>query len=110
MVIRSEPRAARCGVAVAGPRTPPGADRMTTLRQTLANRRNARHSTGPRSPEGRQAAARNALTHGLSADEARHEDEESLIAERLEEWLRDLRPVGAVQRWLAERVVAASAR
>lgn len=40
---------------------------MSTRKQREANRRNAQHSTGPRTPEGKQRTAQNAVTHGLSS-------------------------------------------
>jgi len=40
---------------------------MITQRQLRANRRNAKNSTGPRTPEGRAACRLNALKHGLAA-------------------------------------------
>jgi len=40
---------------------------MITQRQLRANRRNAKKSTGPRTPEGRAACRLNALKHGLAA-------------------------------------------
>lgn len=39
---------------------------MTSQKQRAANRRNALHSTGPKSDEGRRRSAVNALRHGLS--------------------------------------------
>jgi hypothetical protein len=39
----------------------------TSSKKVAANRRNAQHSTGPRTPEGRAASSRNAFRHGLSA-------------------------------------------
>jgi hypothetical protein len=39
---------------------------MATERQIVANRRNARKSTGPRSRAGKRRASRNAYRHGLS--------------------------------------------
>ena len=39
---------------------------MTSSRQRTANRRNALHSTGPRTAVGRRRVASNALSHGLS--------------------------------------------
>src|SRR3954464_5230539 len=41
---------------------------MTTLRQIEANRRNARHSTGPTTAEGKLRSRRNAVRHGLTAE------------------------------------------
>lgn len=43
------------------------AQRLTSVKQIEANRRNALHSTGPTTPEGKQASRLNALKHGLRA-------------------------------------------
>lgn len=39
---------------------------MTSKRQIVANRRNAKHSTGPRSLSGKTRASKNAVRHGLA--------------------------------------------
>jgi len=41
---------------------------MTSFRQLEANRRNARNSTGPTTPAGKQRSRRNAVRHGLTAE------------------------------------------
>jgi len=41
---------------------------MTTARQAEANRKNAQHSTGPKTPQGRAAVRLNGLKHGLCAE------------------------------------------
>ncbi len=40
---------------------------MATEKQNAANKLNAQKSTGPSTPSGKEASARNALKHGLSA-------------------------------------------
>src|SRR6516165_12780987 len=51
---------------------------MATPAQITANQMNATHSTGPKTPEGKAAAARNATRHGLSGafTVLPHEDQE----------------------------------
>jgi hypothetical protein len=51
---------------------------MTTDRQIGANRRNAAHSTGPRTPEGRAGSSGNSERHGFRA---KHSIERALSAE-----------------------------
>jgi hypothetical protein len=45
----------------------PGKQTMATEKQTAANRLNAQKSTGPKTPEGRDAVRLNGVTHGLTA-------------------------------------------
>lgn len=40
---------------------------MATQQQVLANRENAKASTGPQTPVGKSAVSRNAMRHGLTA-------------------------------------------
>jgi hypothetical protein len=42
---------------------------VATAAQIAANRANAQRSTGPRTPEGKAASSRNALTHGANASD-----------------------------------------
>jgi hypothetical protein len=57
---------------------------MATSAQIAANRRNAQHSTGPRTEEGKAAVRLNSLTHGLRA-------EDSLLPGEDEQAFEDLR-------------------
>jgi hypothetical protein len=79
---------------------------MVSQRKRLANRMNARKSTGPRTARGKAIVSRNAVTHGLTvragpvlAGESELDYEAFADAMR-----RDLRPVGVLQRELVEHM------
>ncbi len=79
---------------------------MATEAQIEANRANAQKSTGPRTPEGKAAVARNAVKHGLRARAAvlHGEDWEEYACFR-EEMLEELVPDGVQEMELATRIV-----
>ncbi len=78
---------------------------MSSPRKTAANRRNALASTGPKTPEGKTAAARNSLRHGLRAATVVLAGERAEDFETLHEALRgNLQPVGELEEQLVERV------
>jgi hypothetical protein len=43
--------------------------RVTSIQKTIANRKNAQHSSGPRTPANKKISARNSLKHGLFSRE-----------------------------------------
>lgn len=64
---------------------------MATDRQIQANRENARHSTGPRTPEGKARAAANRTSHALTGRHAILPSEsvdgfDNLLAQLRDEW------------------------
>jgi hypothetical protein len=80
---------------------------MTSDKQIAANRKNARKSTGPKTPEGKAAVRLNALRHGLLSQEILlpGEDEEAL--RELGQSLRaELQPVGELESLLVDRIIA----
>ena len=84
---------------------------MTSERQVEANRRNAEHSTKPRTPEGKAAVAQNAIKHGLLAREVVMDFEDRDEFEAFQEGLlADLAPEGEAEVLLADRIVAAAWR
>jgi len=80
---------------------------ITSQARIEANRANAQKSTGPRTPEGKARVAANAITHGLLCREAvlESDDRGEFEAFRAALWL-DLKPVGAMEEVLVERIVA----
>jgi hypothetical protein len=84
---------------------------MATQAQISANRENSRKSTGPRTQEGKRVVSQNAVTHGLFAHEAVLKCEDPAEFEFHREALLDeLKPVGAMESLLAERIVSLSWR
>ena len=80
---------------------------MTTEKQVAANRQNAQLSTGPTTPEGKDAVAQNALKHGLFAEEnVIFGEDQAAYDQHRQALLASLNPVGPLETLLAERVVA----
>ena len=75
---------------------------MATEAQVVANRSNARKSTGPRTAEGKAAVAQNAVKHGLSGrlDVIKGEDQGEFDLQR-KAMLGELAPVGMMESMLA---------
>ena len=81
---------------------------MSTLKQTEANRRNAQHSTGPRTEAGRAASARNAATHGLLASDLTvlfEPASREAAAALLQQYNDYYRPTSPIQRALLRQIV-----
>ena len=74
-----------------------------------ANRRNAKLSSGPKTPEGKARSRANALKHGLCASTCVPESLE-LVQQRSAEWYGSLRPQDEGQAWLVDHVAILSIR
>jgi hypothetical protein len=84
---------------------------MATRKQRAANRRNAQLSTGPKTPEGKAAVRRNALKHGLTAENAVITAEEVQDFDQLRRKFEDhLQPDGPVEIALVQQIVMAQWR
>jgi hypothetical protein len=80
---------------------------MASIAQIQANRSNAQKSTGPRTPEGKATASRNAVKHGLLAEQVViHGEDPAQFDLYREGMLAELGPQGAVEAMLAERAVS----
>jgi hypothetical protein len=80
---------------------------MTSKKKAQANRQNALKSTGPKTPEGKDAVRLNAMKHGLLCQEVLlpGEDEEAL-RELSEHLWTELKPVGEMENLLVDRIIA----
>lgn len=83
---------------------------MTSEKQTSANQNNAQLSTGPKTARGKAVIAKNALKHGILAQEAVieiseiREDRNEL--DRLRQEYSDyLQPVGPIEKMLVDKIV-----
>ena len=82
-----------------------------TQPQIEANRRNAQHSTGPRTPEGKAASSANATKFGLFATHLYVRPNEAEAYEAMRgTLLNNLRPHGAFEESLALRIINANWR
>lgn len=84
---------------------------MSTQAKIIANRRNAQKSTGPRTREGKDAASKNSIKHGLLAHKTviSLENQADFYKER-DRILSDLVPESPMESMLAERIVDLSWR
>ncbi len=84
---------------------------MSTQAQIIANRHNAKKSTGPRTTQGKAAASKNALTYGLTAanDIITSESQADFDLYR-QKILDELDPLTPIESMLADRVVSLSWR
>src|SRR4028118_664800 len=81
---------------------------MASDKQIQANRRNAQRSTGPKTPEGKDAVRLNATKHGLRSQEVLLPGEDGEALKELDENLRaELQPVGELENLLVDGIVAA---
>ncbi len=81
---------------------------MTSERQKAANRANARHSTGPKTPGGKAAIRLNARLHGLFArDVVLPEEDADAFEDLFNEVRANLSPVGPIEEFLVDRAVNA---
>src|SRR4051794_28816309 len=79
----------------------------TTDAKADANRRNAKHSTGPRTDAGKAVTAMNARTHGILSEAAPvlPTEDAAAFAQLRERMHQDAAPVGVLEESLVERLV-----
>jgi hypothetical protein len=82
---------------------------MSSAAQLAANAANAQHSTGPRTPEGKERSSQNATRHGLTSTRLIVQDDEREEFEELQSSLREeVRPEGALEQDVFTQLVHAS--
>src|ERR1700694_2060630 len=82
--------------------------RMATPAQVFANRENSKSSTGPRTPEGKQASSGNAKTNGFNAADPvlPHEDRNEFTALH-ERYKSDFEPASTHEEFLVSQMTGA---
>ena len=84
---------------------------MTTPAQIAANRRNARRSTGPKTRQGKKTSSQNARRHGLLGQVVTLPDEDPASFTAFHERMTtELVPLGPLEEFLVERIIAAAWR
>jgi hypothetical protein len=78
---------------------------MSSEKRIAANRKNARRSTGPKTPEGKARSSRNARKHGLlSKDITLPEENPGDFRQLLQAYCDDLQPVGETEEFLVHEI------
>jgi hypothetical protein len=73
--------------------------------QLAANRANAQHSTGPKTPETKKRSSQNALRHGITAQTTVMTEEDRIKHDEFcASMMADLAPVGSMETFLASSV------
>src|SRR5208283_747506 len=105
MVEADPPTSERQSPVTKDANTMPG-PRRTSVKQIEANRRNALRSTGPTTPEGKQASRLNALKHGLRAKDViiPGQEEPAEFEAILRELFEDWEPEGHTETDLVEQI------
>jgi hypothetical protein len=74
-------------------------------KQIEANRANAQHSTGPKTPEGKKKSSQNAIRHRITAQTTVMTEEDRIQHDDFcANMMFDLAPVGAIEKFLASSV------
>ena len=80
--------------------------KVTSLQKVLANRNNAKKSTGPRTENGKAWAKRNAVKHGLRAENIITVGESKIEFEELkDQFVKELQPIDIISMQLVNRIV-----
>ena len=80
---------------------------MTSPLKTESNRLNATRSTGPRTPQGKAISARNALRHGLLAEQAVLPDEDpEAFTDFSKRMACQLAPEGPLEEFFVDRITS----
>jgi hypothetical protein len=84
---------------------------MISLKQLAANRANAQKSTGPKTEEGKKRSSLNALRHGLTGQVSLMTDDDRAAHDAFSKGIiDDLKPVGAMELQLTQRIATDSWR
>lgn len=80
---------------------------MTSNKQIIANRNNAKNSAGPMTSEGKLTVSKNAVKHGLLSTDIVIKDESgSEFTDFRQKLYIELAPVGELEQLLADRIIA----
>lgn len=80
---------------------------MASPAQILANRWNAQSSSGPKTPEGKKAASRNATRYGLTSTQIVIPGEDAAAYEQIRQGLQEThQPYGEAERILVDQIAA----